>query len=34
MILRKIISFFILWIANAMRETQLENHQVRPLACS
>jgi transposase, IS5 family len=34
MILRKIISFFILWIANAIRGTQLENHQVRPLACS
>jgi transposase, IS5 family len=34
MILRKIISFFILCIENAIRETQLENHQFRPLVGS
>jgi IS5 family transposase len=34
MILRKIISFFMLWIAIAMRVTQLENHRLRPLFCS
>jgi len=32
MILRKIISFFMVWIANAIRETQLENYQDKSLA--
>ena len=34
MILRKIISFFMLWIPNAIQETQLENHRLRSLVCS
>jgi IS5 family transposase len=34
MILRKIISFFILWFAKAMRVTQLKNHRFRPLPCA
>lgn len=34
MILRKITSFFMLWIATAMRAAQLENHRTRSVVCS